>query len=98
MNAYIFPGQGSQFPGMGQDLTSTPKAEGLFGRANDLLGFPLTDIMFTGTKEELTRTDAVDPQSRQPIAIEGFKFQSRFVGFYGFIESFELIEEERPRA
>ncbi len=61
MKAFIFPGQGSQFPGMGQDLASNSEAAKLFARANDLLGFSLTEIMFNGTKEELTRTDVTQP-------------------------------------
>ena len=61
MKAYIFPGQGSQFPGMAQDLASNPQAQNLLDQANDLLGFPLTDIMFNGSKEELTRTDVTQP-------------------------------------
>ena len=61
MKAYIFPGQGSQFPGMAKDLVSNPQAQKLFDQANDLLGFSLTDIMFTGSNEELTRTDVTQP-------------------------------------
>lgn len=61
MNAYIFPGQGSQFSGMGQDLASIPEAQALFREANKLLGFPLTEIMFSGSKEELTKTNVTQP-------------------------------------
>jgi [acyl-carrier-protein] S-malonyltransferase len=61
MNAYIFPGQGSQFPGMGQDLTSNSKANDLFQQADQQLGFSLTDIMFSGSKEELTKTNVTQP-------------------------------------
>lgn len=61
MNAYIFPGQGSQFPGMGQDLTGNELAKDLFKKANGMLGFSLTNIMFSGSKEELTRTDVTQP-------------------------------------
>ena len=61
MKAYIFPGQGSQFPGMGHELASNEQAKNLFQKANYLLGFSLTDIMFTGSKEELTRTDVTQP-------------------------------------
>ena len=61
MKAYIFPGQGSQFPGMAKDLVSNPEAQNLFDQAIDLLGFSLQDIMFTGSKEELTRTDVTQP-------------------------------------
>jgi len=61
MKAYVFPGQGSQFPGMGQDLAENPQAREFFRQADEQLGFSLTDIMFSGTKEELTRTDVTQP-------------------------------------
>ena len=60
--AYVFPGQGSQFPGMGKDLyESSPKARALMERANDILGFRLTDIMFEGTDAELRATRVTQP-------------------------------------
>ncbi len=60
--AYIFPGQGSQFSGMGKDLyESNPKAKDLFEKANEILGFRLTDIMFGGTDEELKQTKVTQP-------------------------------------
>ncbi len=60
--AYIFPGQGSQFPEMGKDLyESSPKARALMERANEILGFRLTDIMFEGTEEELRATRVTQP-------------------------------------
>ena len=62
MKAYIFPGQGAQFTGMGKDLYETnAKAKGLFERANDILGFRITDIMFSGTDEELKQTRVTQP-------------------------------------
>lgn len=57
--AYIFPGQGSQFEGMGQELYPTHKA--LMDRANELLGFSLTDIMFNGTADDLKATRVTQP-------------------------------------
>ncbi|MBI4645852.1 MAG: ACP S-malonyltransferase [Bacteroidia bacterium] len=62
MKAYIFPGQGSQFPGMGKDLyESTQLAKELFGQANDILGFRISDIMFKGNEEELRQTKVTQP-------------------------------------
>lgn len=62
MKAYIFPGQGAQFEGMGKDLYEQSKiARELFEQANDILGFRITDIMFTGTKDELTQTKVTQP-------------------------------------
>lgn len=62
MKAYIFPGQGSQFPGMGKDLyESSSKAKQMFEQANDILGFKITDIMFNGTEEELKQTKVTQP-------------------------------------
>ena len=60
--AYVFPGQGSQFPGMGKDLyESSEKARELMERANEILGFRLTDIMFEGTDEDLRATKVTQP-------------------------------------
>ncbi len=62
MKAYIFPGQGAQFVGMGLDLYEKyPLARELFENANDILDFPITDIMFEGTPEELKQTKVTQP-------------------------------------
>jgi [acyl-carrier-protein] S-malonyltransferase len=62
MKAYIFPGQGSQFSGMGKSLyESSEKAQQLFEKANEILGFRITDIMFSGTDEELKQTKVTQP-------------------------------------
>ncbi|MEO8932740.1 MAG: ACP S-malonyltransferase [Xanthomarina sp.] len=62
MNAYIFPGQGAQFTGMGLDLyESSSLAQELFEQANDILGFSITDVMFQGTAEDLKETKVTQP-------------------------------------
>ncbi|MEX0315366.1 MAG: ACP S-malonyltransferase [Allomuricauda sp.] len=62
MNAYIFPGQGAQFVGMGLDLYENhPLAQELFEQANDILGFSITDIMFEGTADDLKQTKVTQP-------------------------------------
>jgi len=62
MHAYIFPGQGAQFSGMGLDLYEKSKiAQELFEEANDVLGFPITDIMFEGTDKQLKETKVTQP-------------------------------------
>ena len=62
MRAYVFPGQGAQFPGMGKDLyTSYPAAKELFDLADQVLGFSLSSIMFEGTAEELKETKVTQP-------------------------------------
>ena len=62
MKAYVFPGQGAQFVGMGKDLyDNVPEAKALFEQANEILGFRITDIMFAGTDEELKQTRVTQP-------------------------------------
>jgi len=62
MKAYIFPGQGAQFTGMGLDLYEKyPEAKELFERANEILGFSITDIMFQGSAEDLKQTKVTQP-------------------------------------
>lgn len=62
MKAYIFPGQGAQFTGMGQDLyNNSPLAKELFEKANSILGFSITSVMFEGTAEALKQTKVTQP-------------------------------------
>ena len=62
MKAYVFPGQGAQFVGMGKDLyDNSPMAHELFEKANQILGFRITDLMFSGTDEDLRQTKVTQP-------------------------------------
>ena len=62
MKAYVFPGQGAQFVGMGKNLyESDPRAKEMFEKANEILGFRITDLMFDGTDEDLRQTKVTQP-------------------------------------
>ena len=60
--AYVFPGQGAQFPGMAKEVyEKNPKAKEMFEKANEILGFRISDIMFDGTAEALKATKVTQP-------------------------------------
>ena len=96
MKAYIFPGQGAQFSGMGLDLFETfQKAKDLFAQANEILGFDITKIMFEGAAEELKETKVTQPaiflHSTILAAVLGDDFQPNMVAGHSLGELSALV-------
>ena len=96
MKAYIFPGQGAQFVGMGKDLfDSFAMAKELFVQANEILGFGITDIMFSGTEEDLKQTKVTQPaiflHSTILAQILGEKFKPDIVAGHSLGEFSSLV-------
>lgn len=96
MKAYVFPGQGAQFSGMGKDLyESSPAARELFDRADEVLGFGLSKIMFEGTDEELRQTKVTQPavflHSVASVAALGEEFRPDMVAGHSLGEFSALV-------
>jgi len=95
MKAYIFPGQGSQFTGMAKDIyESNPKAKTILDQANDILGFKITDIMFSGTADELKQTKVTQPAifiHSVALALSSDNFQPQMVAGHSLGEFSALV-------
>jgi [acyl-carrier-protein] S-malonyltransferase len=102
MKAYVFPGQGAQFSGMGKDLfENSPLAKDLFLQANEILGFNITDVMFEGSDEELKQTKVTQPaiflHSTILAACLGDSFQPDMVAGHSLGEFSALVANNALR-
>jgi len=96
MKAYVFPGQGAQFVGMGKDLyEQSPLAKELFEKANEILGYRITDLMFDGTPEDLRQTKVTQPavflHSVISAFVKGDEFQPDMVAGHSLGEFSALV-------
>jgi [acyl-carrier-protein] S-malonyltransferase len=96
MRAYVFPGQGAQFVGMGKDLyDNSPLAKSYFEKANEILGFSITDLMFFGTPEDLKQTKVTQPaiflHSVIAAIVQGDNFQPDMVAGHSLGEFSALV-------
>lgn len=99
MKAFVFPGQGAQFVGMGKDLyENSPLAKELFEKANAILGFSITDLMFSGTDEDLKQTKVTQPaiflHSVILAKVLGNKFNPQMVAGHSLGEFSALVASE----
>lgn len=99
MKAYVFPGQGAQFPGMGKDLYEKYDiAREMFETANQVLGFRITDLMFAGTEEDLRQTKVTQPaiflHSTILASVLGNKFQPEMVAGHSLGEISALVANQ----
>ena len=102
MKAYVFPGQGAQFSGMGRDLyENSPLAKEMFLQANEILGFNITDVMFEGSDEELKQTKVTQPaiflHSTILAACLGDSFQPDMVAGHSLGEFSALVANKTLR-
>ena len=103
MKAAVFPGQGAQFVGMGKDLyEQSALAESYFEKANDILGFRITDVMFEGDADALKRTEVTQPaifiHSVVEALLEGDSFNPSMVAGHSLGEFSALVAAEIGRA